>query len=161
MQIHIDIGKVIITKKNEAATKIHPQAPSSVLEFSVKNKISLLRARCHFIPAAHEWAVLGGLLASPECPCLSLTQPWNTCTWSYLTSPIALPSKCFSDTTCLFCLMMWDNKNRDYSASNEIKYSEDRRQSWHQEVNREEGGRVTRMEVSDSGMGSWQLLSAS
>jgi hypothetical protein len=54
MQIHIDIGKVIITKKNEAATKIHPQAPSSVLEFSVKNKISLLRARCHFIPAAHE-----------------------------------------------------------------------------------------------------------
>lgn len=38
MQIHIDIGKVISTKKNEAATKIHPQSPSSALGLSVKNK---------------------------------------------------------------------------------------------------------------------------
>lgn len=38
MQIHIDIGKVISTKKNETATKIHPQSPSSALGLSVKNK---------------------------------------------------------------------------------------------------------------------------
>lgn len=40
MQIHIDIGKVITTKKNEAATKIHPQGPSSALGLSVRNKIT-------------------------------------------------------------------------------------------------------------------------
>lgn len=38
MQIQIDIGKVISTKMNETATKIHPHGPSSALELSVKNK---------------------------------------------------------------------------------------------------------------------------
>lgn len=52
MQIHIDIGKVIITNKNETATKIQPQGPRSALAFSVKSKTRQPVMYGHFIPAA-------------------------------------------------------------------------------------------------------------
>lgn len=93
MQIHIDIGKVISTKKNETATKIHPQSPSSALGLSVKNKNHTACYR-HVITLSQPLTgrTVLGRLALPEFPCLHLTQPPNMCTRSHLTSLVHYPA---------------------------------------------------------------------
>lgn len=61
MQIHTDIGKVISTKKNEAATKIHPQGPSSALVLSVKNRtIQPVRGTPSSLHPGHSLAASAG-----------------------------------------------------------------------------------------------------
>lgn len=122
MQIHIDIGKVTTTNKNEKATKIHPQGPSSALGLSVETKTYSLwwaplpeqLCACHFA-GCFTWV-----------PFLILTQTWNTSTYSFLTFITHRVTKqTLFNTAYLFWLVIQHDKKEEYSALTRPAYSEE------------------------------------